>query len=180
MLCSICQAVNLSQIHFHPYDICIVLLMVPSSLYKTVAWHAPATHVAPISPVDMDAACDTAEASDSYLADLPLQRPSRTRRGWQMVKDGFWSPPPGDVSAGCRIGTPCTWTAWGGEAAHAPALRCHGNLLCSETRVHLFGRWGKKRGKVDVGASDDNNKALPSNLLLHINLNNHMLERNKK
>lgn len=121
--------------------------MVPSWLYKRVAWHAPAPHVAPISPMDMDTACDTAQASESYLANLPLQRLSHTRRGWQMVKDGCGSPPPGDVSAGCRIGTPCTWTAWGGEAALAPALRYHGNLLCSETRVHLFGRWRKKEGK---------------------------------
>lgn len=169
---SICQAFNWAKSIFHPYNICIVLFMVPSSLYKTFVWHALAPHVAPISPMDMDTACDIAWATYGYLTDLPLQRLSRTRRGWQMVKDGFGSPPPGDVSAGCRIDTPCTWTASGGEAVLAPALRCHENLLCSETRVHLVDRWRRKEGKRII-AAHCNNKPLPSDL--NFKLNNHML-----
>lgn len=130
---------------FHPDNMCIVPFILPSTLYKRFLWRAPALHAAPITPMDLDTACDIASATYGYHADLPLQRLSRTRRGWQMAEDGFWSPPPGDVSAGCRIDTPGTWTASGGGAALAPALRCHGNPRCSETRVHLVDRWRRKR-----------------------------------
>lgn len=155
---------------------CIVLFILPSRLCKTVLWLAPAPHVAPISPMDMDTAWDIAWATYGYLADLPLQRLSRTHRGWQMAKDGFWSPPPGDVSAGCRIDTPCTWTASGGGAARAPALRSHGNLLCSEIRVHLVDRWGRKKETWITGAA--RNITLGSILLLHTD--NHILLLLKK
>lgn len=91
------------------------------------------------------------EVTNGRLADLPLQRLSRTHRGWQMARDGFWSPPPGDVSAGCQTDTPDTWTASAGGAALVPAPRYHGNLLCNGTLVHLVNRfvrrerWGKCR-----------------------------------
>lgn len=54
-----------------------------------------------------------------------------------MAKDGFWSLPPGDVSAGCQTNTPHTWTASAEGAVLVPAPHCHGNLLCNETPVHL-------------------------------------------
>lgn len=126
---------------FHPDSMCIVPFILPSTLYKTFLWCALASHIAPISQMDIDIAW----ATYGYHADLLLQRLSRTHPGWQMAKDGFWSPPLGDVSAGCRIDTPCTWTASGGVATLAPALRCHGNPLCSETRVHLVDRWRRKK-----------------------------------
>lgn len=71
-----------------------------------------------------------------------------------MATGGFWSLPPGDVSAGCRTDTPDTWTASAGGAALVPAPRYHGNLPCSETLVHLVGRVRPKkenRGKKEGG-----------------------------
>lgn len=84
------------------------------------------------------------EVTNGHLADLPLQRLSRTHRGWQMAVDGSWSPLPGDVFAGCRTDTPDTWTASAGGAAHVPAPHYHGNLLRNGTQVHLVSRFTKK------------------------------------
>lgn len=93
------------------------------------------------------------KVTNGRLADLPLQRLSRTHRGWRMARDGFWFPPPGDVCAGCLTDTPDTWTASAGGAALVPAPRYHGNLPCNGTLVHLVNRfvwrkrWGKYRGR---------------------------------
>lgn len=89
------------------------------------------------------------EVTNGRLADLPLQRLSRTHRGWQMARDGFWSHPQGDVSAGCQTNTPDTWTALAGGAAPSLAPHYHGNLLCNEIQVHLVHgfTWRKRKGE---------------------------------
>lgn len=81
------------------------------------------------------------EVTNGRRADLPLQRLSHTHRGWQMARDGFWSLPPGDVSAGCQTNTPDTWTASAEGAAPVLAPHYHGNLLCNEIQAHLVGRF---------------------------------------
>lgn len=132
--------------------------------FKPIVWHAPAPHVPFIRrrPAKQIRCCSFLtrgpasgyEVTNGRLADLPLQRLSRTHQGWQMARDGFWSLPPGDVSAGCQTDTPDTWTASAGGAALVPAPRYHGHPPCNETPVHLVnwfirgGRWG---GKIEGG-----------------------------
>lgn len=126
------------------------------------------------------------------LADLPLQRLSRTHQGWQMAIDGFWSLPPGDVSAGCQTDTPDTWTASAGGAALVPVPRYHGNPLCNETLVHLVTRFIRKgemgdKGKLNMQSpqphvqphgekhcEEHSVMSLMVMLLLYIKLSNHV------
>lgn len=91
-------------------------------------------------------------AVEGNKQNLPLQMLSHNHRGWLTALGESWFPPPGGVCVGCPTDTPSTWTASAAVAALGPAPRCHGNQLCTETRVRLV-KWKQKgRGRNQLEA----------------------------